>query len=219
MRRLHLPVIRLVWLRWAAIAVGFILLGTLLAVALNQGAENATTLNLEREKREAVERKLKAQEAKLQDQETKNAVLAEQVRGLGEVPAVEADDPPATGRVIVVPGVVGPRGASCIEELGYPRCRGKTGPTGVPGGTGQTGQDGPTGAAGPAGPPGEAGPAGPQGPVGPAGPQGPKGEPGRGIERTDCIDGQWVVTYTDGTTQPVAGSSCVVTPATPGGTP
>lgn len=210
--RMTLPRPTWSWLKWIAIATAFALVGVGLAVALNRGADNATTLDVERQKREAVERKLK-------DQETKNAVLAEQVRGLGEVPAVEPDDPPASGRVIVVPGVVGPRGASCIEEIGYPRCRGPQGGTGKAGAPGIPGTPGEPGASGEDGAAGEKGERGEKGDKGDRGEQGPQGEPGRGVQSTDCVDGQLVTTYTDGTTQPVAGSSCVTTPTTPGGTP
>lgn len=217
MRRPELPRPKWSWVKWITIAAAFALVGVLLAIALNQGGDNASTLREEKQKREAVERKLK-------DQETKNAVLAEQVRGLGEVPAVEPDDPPAAGRVIVVPGVVGPRGASCIEELGYPRCRGAVGKTGATGGTGERGADGATGAAGAPGepgPPGKEGPAGPQGPAGPAGPAGPPGRDGTAAPGTyACPEGEvqrgFAISPEDGSVT----LACVpLSPGNPGGLP
>lgn len=182
-------------LRWIAIAVGFALMGVLLAVALNQGADNADSIGTERDRRERVEQKLAEQEAAA-------AVLAEQLRQLGQQPAVEPEDPPAPGQIIPIPGPKGDRGESCIEEIGYPRCRGAAGDDGSSGTPGAAGQDGTDGAPGPKGDKGDTGERGPEGPAGPA------GSDGRGIQSVTCEGGQFVVTYTDGTSQPVAGSSC-----------
>jgi hypothetical protein len=63
-------------------------------------------------------------------------------------------------------GATGPRGRTCVEELGVTACQG---PRGNPGERGLRG---------PAGPRGQAGPQGPKGPQGPQGPQGPTGNPG-----------------------------------------
>lgn len=53
--------------------------------------------------------------------------LEQQIRGLGEKPVLEPEDVPPEADVIVVPGPRGDRGKSCIEEIGYPRCRGAAG--------------------------------------------------------------------------------------------
>jgi len=70
---------------------------------------------------------------------------------------------------------------------------------------------------GPKGEPGAEGATGPEGPEGPAGPPGPEG---RGVTAVDCdpVTEQFVVTYTDGTQQPVAGSDCIA-PGPPISTP
>lgn len=50
--------------------------------------------------------------------------LREQLRQLGEQPVVQPEDVPEDLGIAVIPG---PRGLSCIEEIGYPRCRGTQG--------------------------------------------------------------------------------------------
>lgn len=52
---------------------------------------------------------------------------------------------------------------------------------------------------------------GPEGPEGPAGAAGADGLPGRGVTSVTCdqTTEEFVVTYSDGTTQPVTGSDCV----------
>lgn len=172
-------------LRWVAIAVGFALMGVLLAVALSQGADNASDLEHEQAQRARVEQKLLEQEAA-------SAALAEQLRQLGEQPAVEPDDPPEPGQVVVVSGPRGERGESCIEEIGYPRCRGAAGDDGSSGTPGTAGEDGADGAPGPKGDKGD---------PGADGRDGTDGKDGRGIADQQCgDDGRWTVTYTDGTT-------------------
>lgn len=80
--------------------------------------------------------------------------------------------------------VPGAVGASCIAELGLDACRGPKGDTGEKGERGDTG------------------------------PAGPPGEPGRGITDTQCTDGRWAVTYSDGTTSD--GGPCLIAPGNSG---
>lgn len=137
--------------------------------------------------------------------------LAEQLRGLGEQPVLEPEDVPDDADVIVVPGPKGDRGASCIEEIGYPRCRGTAGDDGSDGPTGANGSDGADGQ------PGPPGPAGKDGAPGADGKDGVDGKDGRGIEKTYCNDaGRWEITYTDGTTSD--GGICRIDPGNSGGT-
>jgi hypothetical protein len=123
------------------------------------------------------------------------AVLAEQVRELGERPAVEPTQLP---EVIEGPpgepgqrGQRGPQGPSgdvgetgdrgprgYMGRVGERGPQGEMGPRGEPGATGpkgEPGEPGATGATGPQGPPGPAGERGPQGPPGPAGSNGSDG--------------------------------------------
>lgn len=108
-----------------------------------------------------------------------------------------------------VPGQTGPTGLTGAK--GDTGATGATGADGAPGATGAQGAKGDTGAAGPPGPTGDTGPAGPPGPPGPTGATGPAGPPGpgRGVQSFDCqgvgASSSWVVTYTDGTTQQIAG--------------
>lgn len=92
--------------------------------------------------------------------------LREQIRQLGEEPVVQPDRPTVPGRLIVIPG---PRGESCIEEIGYPRCRGAEGTDGSSGVDGTPGANGTDGAQGPPGPAGSKGDPGPPGKDGGAG--------------------------------------------------
>ncbi len=143
-----------------------------------------------------------------------DAVACDYVDKLTALP--DAPTPGAAGPA----GPVGPVGAAGRDGRdGVNGRNGRDGRDGRPGADGASGTDGLDGTAGESGPTGPAGPQGPPGVDGKDGRDGVDGEDGRGIDRTDCIDGQWVVTYTDGTTQPVSGSSCVVTPGNPGGTP
>jgi hypothetical protein len=152
-----------------------------------------------------------------------------------------AAEPPAGSLVGPqgVQGVAGPRG-----EQGFPGPMGPQGPRGergevgpvgpqgiagllgLAGPAGSEGPPGPLGPVGPRGPQGEAGATGPAGPAGadstvpgPAGPAGPQGEPGRGIAGATCgSDGNWTISYTDGTTSD--GGKCRETITPPiGGTP
>lgn len=191
-------------LRWVAIAVGFALMGVLLAVALSQGADNASDLEHEQAQRARVEQKLLEQEAA-------SAALAEQLRQLGQQPAVEPDHPPEPGQVVVVPGPQGERGASCIEEIGYPRCRGAAGDDStIPGPAGDDST-----VPGPKGEKGDTGERGPEGPAGPAGAPGAPGADGRGITDAHCgDDGRWTLSWSDGTTSD--GGLCRVAPGNSG---
>lgn len=111
-------------------------------------------------------------------------------------PAGEPGPPGPPGRA-GAPGEPGEDG-----EPGLPGPAGADGASGADGEPGSSGAIGADGAGGPAGPQGPAGPPGPQGatgPQGPAGEPGPQGEPGRGITTLICEDGEWHVTYTDGT--------------------
>lgn len=132
--------------------------------------------------------------------EEANAVLAEQVRALGDVPVAEVDGSRTPTIVPLqgprgIPGVTGPRGPRGLA--GAAGAAGETGPTGAPG---EAGSAGPKGDAGPAGKDGANGKDGAPGPAGPAGPA------GRGISSVACLDsGDWQFTFTDGATQTVAG--------------
>lgn len=142
------------------------------------------------------------------DVEAANAALAEQVRELGAVPVAETDGSDAPLMVPLIgprgiPGVTGPRGV-----------RGLTGATGPAGRNGARGLAGEAGATGPAGPKGEPGPAGKDGSNGSNGKDGAPGKDGRGVASIDCPEsGDWLITYTDGATQAIAGPCRIVTPA------
>lgn len=114
-----------------------------------------------------------------------------------------------------VQGIQGPTGPQGPRGL-----MGQVGPRGIPGDNGEDGPPGPVGAVGPPGQQGATGDIGPAGPAGSAGADGQPGSPGRdgtdgapgrGIETVDCdpVTEQFVVTYTDSTTQLVEGSDCV----------
>jgi len=119
--------------------------------------------------------------------------------------------------------------AYCVDD----KCVGKPGAVGPKGDPGERGQDAPEvtdeqllAAAqaalqaycgqesqpcrGPAGEPG-ASITGPPGATGPPGPPGSTGPAGRGIADTDCLaDGNWRITYTDGTTDTARGPCRIV---------
>lgn len=135
--------------------------------------------------------------AQITDVEAANAALAEQVRELGAVPIAEPD---GSSVPTIVP-LQGPRG--------IPGVTGPRGPRGLPGAPGAAGE---SGAAGGVGEPGAAGPAGPKGDPGPAGKDGAPGPAGRGLASMACAEnGDWHITYTDGTTQTVSGPCRVLT--------
>lgn len=116
------------------------------------------------------------------------------------------------------PGSPGPSGPA--GQNGDPGANGSPGPSGSPGANGKagtvgakgpSGKDGTDGLSGPAGPMGPSGPPGETGPTGPPGEKGNKGDPGRGISSADCVGGEWVITYDDGSTQHT-GAACVLLP-------
>lgn len=137
------------------------------------------------------------------DVEAANVALAEQVRALGDVPVAEVD---GSSTPTIIP-LQGPRG--------IPGVTGPRGPRGLAGAAGPAGEVGPTGAPGEAGSAGSAGPKGEAGPAGKDGANGKDGAPGaagRGISSVACLDsGDWQFTFTDGTTQSVAGPCKVMT--------
>lgn len=121
-------------------------------------------------------------------------------------------------------GPVGPQGpAGPIGKTGPPpgcallqtACVGAPGPTGPKGDQGSPGPAGAQGPRGETGPKGEQGEPGAQGPAGTQGPQGEmgvQGNPGRGITSTKCVNGAWVITYSDGTQEDPQGSCVAVGP-------
>lgn len=198
------------WMKWVlavlAIVVGAWTVSTLLGVVAAQHDQKATAADLVEEIN-----------ALRVDNAAIAAALAEVNRRCTNsadctpVPAPAAPD--TEDDIVVIPGPIGPRGErgpSCIEEIGFPRCRGTTGTEGDPGVPGSEGQPGT---------PGSQGPQGDAGPKGDTGERGPAGADGRGITSIGCDGGQFVVTYTDGTTQTIDGSTCLGAPNNPGGTP
>tara|TARA_B100001564_G_scaffold339952_1_gene333185 strand:+ start:400 stop:1443 length:1044 start_codon:yes stop_codon:yes gene_type:complete len=102
------------------------------------------------------------------------------------------------------PGNPGPPG-----EQGPQGPAGSQGLQGPPGNPGPQGPQGPVGVGleGPEGPPGNPGPQGPQGPVGvglegPEGPPGLNGSDGVSIQQVDIINGELIVTFSNGDIQP-----------------
>jgi len=147
---------------------------------------------------------------------------------IDERPVGQKGDPGATGAqgpqgvqgiqgIQGPPGIQGPRGPigvtgqspQCLLEPS--RC---VGPQGVAGGRGETGPQGPQGEPGARGETGDQGPAGIQGePGSDSTVPGPQGEPGRGIASVKCQDdGNWLFTYTDGSTDTVDGPCRVPVP-------
>lgn len=200
-------------LAWLAVLVALALGAWLVVKVASLGEENHQLVEQDRQSR-ADRAELFAE---VKGDKRDIAALREQLRQLGEKPVVQPQGGPDDSGIVVVPG---PRGASCIEEIGYVRCRGAKGTAGGQGPAGRTGAVGATGAPGSQGPQGDAGPAGPQGPVGPTGPQGPKGDPGTAKPGAYlCPEGQaqrgWSVAE-DGTVT----YECVpLNPGNPGGNP
>jgi hypothetical protein len=167
--------------------------------------------------------------------EANAASLAEQIQVECEDPAVSVDldicrqaEDIAEEPTEPVPGPVGPRGPEGEQgprgftgEAGPPGPVGPAGAQGLPGGVGPAGPTGTDGADGADGASGESivGPEGPPGPAGPAGADGADGADGRGIVSIACGgDNNWVITFTDDTTQTVAGP-CRFPPGQEGTTP
>lgn len=124
------------------------------------------------EARQDAQRAADARQARI-DILTRAQVLEQQVRALGERPAVPVS--PGGPPPQLIPGPVGPSGLP-----GLPGQRGERGQAGQAGQAGTDGEDGGPGADGEQGPPGEAGAQGEPGEsiTGPPGPAGPQGEPG-----------------------------------------
>lgn len=185
-----------------AVLVGAWLIASVLQVAAGQRESREDRAHLA-DQVEALELQASANAAALEEANRR-------LRRAGQTPVTEPDHP-VDEPIVVIPGPQGdrgPRGFSCIEEIGYPRCRGTSG---VDGNAGDPGSDGQDGAPGPAGP---QGPAGPAGPAGAPGKDGVDGKDGRGVQSLSCEAGTVVVTYTDNTTHTVDGWSCL--PPTPG---
>ena len=116
------------------------------------------------------------------------------------------------------PGARGPMGLPgnsprCLLET--TRCvgaAGKAGKDGKDGAPGKNGADGKNGVDGKDGAPGTNGVDGKNGADGAPGAMGPQGNPGRGIQSTSCVNGRWVVTYTDGTQEEPQGTCVAVGP-------
>ena len=125
----------------------------------------------------------------------------------------------ANGQTIDV-GTIGPVGPIGPEGPQGPQGpqgdKGDDGEAGLSGARGPEGPEGPQGPEGPEGPQGDRGPTGPKGDVGPAGAdgedgeaglsgaQGPQGNPGQngvGIANIQEVDGDLIITLTDGSTE------------------
>lgn len=185
-------------LAWIVIVVVLLALVWLAGRVTSLGEENRQFA--ERDEQSLEDRRALAD--RLDREEAALLALTEQLRQLGQKPVVEPSDPPEPGQVVVVPGPKGDRGASCIEEIGYPRCRGAAGEDGSSGSPGIDGQDGTDGAPGPKGDKGD---------DGADGKDGVDGKDGRGIQGAFCgDDGRWTVTYTDGSSSD--GGVCRVGP-------
>lgn len=170
-------------------------LALVLALAIGFGWVTAQVLTLSNFDRESAADRADLRRH-VEDVEAANAVLAEQVRALGDVPVAEVDGS-RTPTIIPlqgprgIPGVTGPRGPRGLAGAAGPA--GEVGPTGAPG---------EVGAAGSAGPKGDPGPAGKDGANGKDGAAGPAG---RGVTSITCPESDWIVTYTDGTTSTIPG--------------
>lgn len=130
---------------------------------------------------------------------------------------IEDVDPPMPGPAGAdgSDGLDGQDGTDGVDgtdgERGPRGQRGFIGPVGPGGQPGTDGLDGLDGGQGPVGPTGEPGPRGTDGSPGAPGQDGPPGADGRGIRSMSCEPDtqRFVVTYTDGTSEPVEGSDCV----------
>ncbi len=183
-----------------AAIVAMLVLGWLIAQVATLAASSRT---------DDVERA--ALRADVEQSRAESQALAEQVRALGEEPVVEPDHTatPLQERFVPVPG---PRGRDGVDgprgPAGAPGADGKDGPAGAdgePGAPGAAGVAGEDGSDGQPGVDGKDGAAGPAGPPGESGATGPAGEPGRSITTVTCPDGDWIITYSDGTSDTVTG--------------
>lgn len=143
--------------------------------------------------------------------------LEQQIRSLGEKPVLDPDDVPTDSSVVVVPGPKGERGESCIEEVGYPRCRGASGSDGS---SGSNGSDGATGPQGPAGPEGPAGANGKDGAPGADGADGRDGKDGTAVPGSYlCGDGEVQRGFVIAEDGSVTYECTPLSPGNPGDTP
>lgn len=198
------------------LALGFTIVGVVLALLLARVQTNADRLSSEQAKRAQIQ-------TALVNQENASKRLSEQVKSLGATPVVKVPQnlPTSVTGPTGAQGVVGPTGAT--GPAGAQGVPGPAGPSGPPGPTGDTGAAGSTGASGTDGTDGKAGTPGeigPQGDPGPPGPQGVQGDPGpAGPAPTgtySCPDGQYMTGITfnaDGTATPACATPALIGPA------
>lgn len=186
--------LRVVWALVGLLALALLVALVVASVRLNgQNDDLADRVDQSDAQREAIE-------DKLADQAAAAEALELQLRRLGEDPIVVPENVPDAPLLIE-----GPRGLSCIEEIGYARCRGDEGRPGDEGTEGDAGTDGVDG---------QPGTDGKDGVDGAPGKDGVDGKDGRGIDKTYCNDaGRWEITYSDGTTED--GGVCRVAPGNP----
>ena len=139
----------------------------------------------------------------------------------GCVPVPTPETPDDDGDVVTVPipgpkGDKGDRGASCIEALGFNRCRGDEGKGGSDGADGDPGSDGINGQDGAPGAPGAKGDTGPKGDKGDPGERGPAGPPGTAQPGSyACPSGQYLEGFSIGADGTVS-LTCQPVPVFPG---
>lgn len=191
---------------WAAVValVIVLLVGLVVAAVWLNGRNDELANRVDRA--EASQTQMKGD---LDEQAAAAEALEQQLRQLGEQPVVVPDD--VDDAPIVITGQKGDRGPSCIEEIGYPRCRGAAGDDGANGSGGSVGAS----CVAELGLEACRGPAGADGKNGTDGKDGAPGTDGRGIKDAQCgPDGRWAITYTDGTTSD--GGNCLVAPGNSG---
>lgn len=167
---------------WALVLVVlFAVVAYLLAASLRFDARDAQSLAYRQDLRE----QLAESDARLTGEEAARKALEQQIRRLGEKPVVVEPTEPGAPYLIE-----GPRGLSCIEEIGLQPCRGDEGRSGQPGSEGEPGEPGVPGT------PGEPGPKGDKGEKGDTGGQGPKGDPGTAQPGTySCAAGEYMTGF------------------------
>lgn len=198
--------------RWLGALVLMLFIGWLVFEVLAFAAADRQSLNDRADLR-----------AELRQQESTSEALAEQIRSLGEEPVIEPEttQQEVTGdvqdRFVPVPGPrgpagtpgvdgdVGPRGPAGEPGVGLPGTSGKDGSS-VTGPAGSDGSPGEDGSAGPAGPPGK------DGRDGSNGSDGAPGKDGRSITSVTCPEQDWVITYSDGTSDTVNGPCRLISP-------
>lgn len=177
----------LVWLFWIVTSLSG-------QVNLNEEKVRASTSDLERQE---------------SHNERQDAALAEANRrleaaGKAPVPTPTELPPPPAGKAGKDATQAEINAAVIFYCATHDDCEGPQGGLGPTGATGETGVKGDMGATGDTGGTGETGDKGATGDTGEA------GTDGRGIESMSCDDttGEFVIHYTDGTSQPVSGSEC-----------